>query len=291
MKALVTGAGGMLARSLVPALERAGHEVRALGRADADVTRLDELLRHTHSFLPDWVFHLAAYTKVDDCESRPDHAFLVNGVGSRNAALAASECGAAILGISTDYVFDGNGTVPYREYDASGPQSVYGASKWAGEQAIRELAPRHIIVRTAWLFGDGGANFIDTILRKASSGEPLRVVDDQRGSPTWTHDLAGALVRLAGAGQFGTYHVTNSGDCTWYELAAYALAAAGLRAPLEPIDSAACGRPAPRPAYSVLSNQLYEHATGHRMPHWQEAVERYLQGEGRGVSAAAAERR
>ena len=291
MKALVTGAGGMLACSLIPVLERAGHEVLALGRSDADVTRLEELLRHARSFRPDWIFHLAAYTKVDDCESRHDHAYLVNGVGARNAALAASSCGAAILAVSTDYVFDGTSAVPYREYHTAAPRSVYGASKWAGEQAVRELEPRHIVVRSSWLFGHGGANFVDTILRKASSGERLRVVDDQRGSPTWTHDLAGALVRLAAVGQFGTYHVTNSGDCTWFELAAYALAAAGVKVPLEPTDTAAYGRPATRPAYSVLSNQLYEHATGHRMAHWQEAVERYLLAEGRSASAEAAGRR
>jgi dTDP-4-dehydrorhamnose reductase len=153
---------------------------------------------------------------------------------------------------------------------------VYGASKWAGEQAVREVHPRHMIVRTSWLYGKGGPNFIDTILKKARAGDSLKVVDDQRGSPTWTRDLAAGLIALAATGQYGTYHITNSGDCTWYDLAAYAIGRAGLQVPLERTTTDAIARPAKRPAYSVLRNQFFEHATGTRMPHWQDAVDRYL---------------
>jgi dTDP-4-dehydrorhamnose reductase len=153
---------------------------------------------------------------------------------------------------------------------------VYGASKWAGEQAVREVHPRHMVVRTSWLYGNGGPNFIDTILRKSRAGEPLKVVDDQRGSPTWTEDLAPALVRLSTTGQNGTYHITNAGDCTWYDLAAYVLSGAGVSTSLERTHSRTLGRPAPRPAYSVLSNLIYEHVSGDRMPSWQDAVDRYL---------------
>jgi dTDP-4-dehydrorhamnose reductase len=276
MKALVTGAGGMLAQALLPALERAGWEVLALRKGDADVTRHDALIHPTKMFQPDWIFHLAAFTKVDDCETRADHAFAINGLGSRNAALAAASCGSSILVISTDYVFDGKARAPYREYAAASPRSVYGASKWAGEQAVREIHGRHVVVRTSWLYGKGGTNFVDTILRKARAGESLKVVDDQRGSPTWTLDLAGALIGLAQTAQYGTYHVTNAGDCTWYELAAFALARAGLSVPLERATTAEIARPAPRPCYSVLHNQYYEAVTGARMPAWQDAVERYL---------------
>ncbi len=282
MRALVTGAGGMLGGALLPALTAAGHEVVGLTHADADVTRLDALRRPVAAFRPDWIFHLAAFTRVDDCETQADHAHLVNGLGARNVAQAALESMAAVLSLSTDYVFSGDGRRPYREYDPTGPRSVYGASKLAGEMAVREVNPRHVVVRTAWLYGRGGTNFVDTILARARKGEPLRVVDDQRGSPTSIADLAPALVGLAEAGQYGTYHCTNSGECTWHDLAVHVLGRTGLSVPVARTDSSTLARPAPRPSYSVMSNLLFEHVTGHRMPHWQDAVDRYL-----GVGARA----
>ena len=276
MKLAVTGAGGMLAHALLPALEGSGHTVLALGKSDADVTRLEVLRSALEGFRPDWVVHLAAFTRVDECESRADHAFLVNAQGARNAALAALACGAGLLAISSDYVFDGAATRPYREYDPPGPRSVYGASKWAGEQAVREIQPRHLIVRSAWLYGPGGPNFVDTILAKARAGEALRVVDDQRGSPTFTHDLAAGLIRLIASGQLGTFHCTNAGVCSWYELAAYAIQRAGLEVALQRTDTASFPRPALRPRYTALDNQWFERATGVPLPPWQDAVDRYL---------------
>jgi dTDP-4-dehydrorhamnose reductase len=272
----VTGAGGMLARALVPALERAGHHVVAPPEAECDVTDHATLVRRVKAARPDWVFHLAAYTRVDDCEREPDRAHLVNGLGARNAALAAAEAGAAVLAVSTDYVFGGDGNRPWREHDPAAPRSVYGASKWAGEQAVREVHPRHLVVRTAWLYGAGGPNFVDTILARARAGEALRVVDDQRGAPTWTEDLAPALLALAETAQYGTYHCTSEGDCTWHEFAVHLVRRAGLAAEVARIDSATLGRPAPRPAYSVLDNGWFHHVTGRRMPHWRDAVDRYL---------------
>jgi len=276
VRVLVTGAAGMLGQAVMPALAAAGHAALGLDLPELDVTRLEPLQRAVRGFRPDWVFHLAALTKVDECEARRDEAFLVNGQGARHAALAAVEAGAALLALSTDYVFDGTATSPYGESDDAHPQSVYGASKWAGEQAVREVHPRHAIVRTSWLFGPGGVNFVDTILARARAGEPLRVVDDQRGSPTFTRDLAQGLLRLMAAGAAGTYHCTNSGDCTWYELAVHAVASAGLDVPLERTDTAAFPRPAKRPAYSVLGNTSFEMVTGWRMPAWPDAVERHL---------------
>ena len=276
MRVLVTGAAGMLARAVMPALASAGHTALGLDLPELDVTRLEPLRRAAREFRPDWVFHLAALTKVDECETRREEAFRVNGEGARNAALAALAAGAGLLSLSTDYVFDGRATSPYRESDAAHPQSVYGASKWAGEQAVRESNPRHVIVRTSWLFGPGGINFVDTILSRARAGVPLRVVDDQRGSPTLAGDLAQGLLRLVACERPGTYHCTNSGDCTWYGLAAHALACAGLRTPLERTDTASFPRPAKRPAYSVLGNALFEQVTGWRMPAWQDAVERHV---------------
>jgi dTDP-4-dehydrorhamnose reductase len=272
----VTGAAGMLGRAVMPALAAAGHEALGGDLPELDVTDFARVRGAVAGFHPDWIVHLAAFTKVDECETRRDEAFLVNGLGARNVALAAAAAGAALLAMSTDYVFDGTATSPYREYDAPGPRSVYGASKWAGEQGVREVHPRHVIVRTSWLFGPGGANFVDTILAKARAGERLRVVDDQRGSPTFAHDLAQGLLRLMEAAQYGTYHCTNSGDCTWYELAERALAGAGLRVPLERTDTASFPRPAPRPAYSVLANAYFERVTGWRMPPWPDAVGRHL---------------
>lgn len=286
MKALVTGAGGMLGHALLPMLERGGHVVRGLTHAEVDVTQLAALEKAAAEFRPDWVFHLAAFTKVDDCERASDRAFLVNGLGARNAALAAASVGASLLHVSTDYVFDGSKIGPYREYDDTGPLSVYGQSKLAGERAVREVLPRHQIVRTSWLYGAGGPNFVDTILNKARAGDPLKIVTDQRGAPTWTQDLADGLVRLATLGQYGTYHVTNDGFCTWHEFAVFFLAQAGIAAEVGTTDSLRFARPARRPANSVLSNLLYQEVTGHRLPTWQDAVRRYLQSRAAAASGA-----
>ena len=201
----------------------------------------------------------------------------MNALGARNAALAAGSCGAAVLALSTDYVFDGTATAPYAEDAPAAPASAYGASKWAGEQAVRAVTARHAIVRTSWLFGPGGANFVDTILTRARAGQALHVVGDQRGSPTFTGDLAQGLRRLLEADAAGTFHCTNSGDCTWYDLAAHALACAGLDVPLARTDTASFPRPARRPAYSVLSNGRFEQVTGWRMPPWRDAVRRHLE--------------
>jgi dTDP-4-dehydrorhamnose reductase len=275
VRALVTGAGGLLGRALVPVLRQAGHEVRGLTHRDADVTDYQALSLSIREFRPDWVMHLAAYTRVDDCERHPDRA-RVNEVGARNAALAAAGSEAAILLISTDYVFDGSAAVPYREPDPTGPLNVYGVSKLDGERAVREVHPRPLIVRSSWFYGPLGSNFVDSMLDKARAGEALRVVDDQRGSPTLTTDLAEAVVLLVATAAFGTYHCTGSGDCTWYDLAAHAFEVAGLKPRLGRTDSASFAAPARRPAYSVLSNALYEQVTGHRMPHWRDAVSRHV---------------
>jgi dTDP-4-dehydrorhamnose reductase len=266
----------MLAQALLPALAAAGHEPLAPPESEADVTDEAALQRAFGAFRPEWVFHLAAITQVDRCESEPERAFAVNAEGSRHVARVAAALGAALLAVSTDYVFDGRGTRPYREDDPADPASVYGRSKWAGEVAVRETTPRHLIVRTAWLYGRGGANFPDAILAKARAGGPLAVVDDQRGSPTWSRDLAPMLIALAERAPHGTYHCTSGGDCTWHEFAAHLVARAGLAVPVARTSTAALGRPAPRPAYSVLDTSKTEAATGRRMPHWKDAADHYL---------------
>ena len=276
MKVLVTGAGGMLAHALLPELAARGHEVAAFTRADLDVTRLADVRARVRETRPDWVLHLAAFTNVDGCESEPDRAFVVNGLGARNASMAAFEIGAAVLGLSSDYVFDGKGSAPRREHDIPGPLNVYGRSKMAGERGAREVNPRHVIARTSWLFGRGGSNFVDTILARATSGQPLSVVDDQRGSPTWTGHLAQAIALLMERGEFGTYHVSNSGDCTWHEFASEICAQAGRQVEIARISSERLARPAQRPAYSVLDNTWFAHVSGGRLPHWREGLAAYL---------------
>ena len=275
MKAVVTGAAGMLGQALVPTLASAGWEVFPLDKLDADVTRRDDLRRAFAQTHPDWVFHLAAFTKVNECEGREEYARLVNGHGAGNAAAMAAEMGAAVLFVSTDYVFDGRQREPYREEHPTAPLNAYGRSKEAGEQATRAANDRHLIVRTAWLYGRGGRNFPDAILEKARRGQKLTVVNDQVGSPTWSRDLAAALVRLVASGRLGTFHCTSSGQCSWFDLAVHLVEREKLDTPVVPIPSAPLGPPI-RPAYSVLSNQRYEEATGDRMPCWRDSIDTYL---------------
>jgi dTDP-4-dehydrorhamnose reductase len=275
----MTGAGGLLAHSVRPALEAAGHSVRGLSHAEADVTRPAPLEAAAREFRPDWIFHFAALTRVDECETRRDLAFDVNEAGSRNVARVAAECGASLLAISSDYVFDGRSRRPYLETDPTAPLGVYGASKWAGEQAIREQGVRHVIVRTAWLFGPGGGNFVDSILKKARGGEALTVVSDQTGSPTYAEDLAKALIRLAEIAEYGTYHVVNRGEATWFDLAREAVREAGLRVEVVATSTAKLARPAPRPAYSVLDTGRFQQVSGMTLPDWRDALARHVRGE------------
>jgi dTDP-4-dehydrorhamnose reductase len=224
---------------------------------------------------------------VDGCEGDPDRAFRVNGQGSRNAALAAAAVDAPVLAMSTDYVFDGTTPEPRREGDPPNPLGVYGKSKLAGEQGVRESNPSHVIVRTSWLYGAGGRNFVDTILARARAGDPLRVVNDQHGCPTYARDLSDAVLALIERRPIGTFHVTGTGECTWHDFAVAACELAGVKAEVAAISSAELTRAAKRPAYSVLENGAFEMVTGRRMPHWRDALQRYLQSQSQRVPGAA----
>lgn len=276
MRVLVTGAGGMLAQAALPALRAAGHTVTPCTHADLDITDLAAVRARLAAERPDWVWHLAAFTDVDGCESRSEHAFLVNGLGPRQVAEAAAEVGAAVLAVSTDYVFAGDDPTPRREHDPVGPLSVYGRSKLAGEEGVRETNPRHTIVRTAWLYGAGGRNFVDTIRTRALAGGPLAVVDDQHGAPTWTVDLAAALLGLMERGAHGTFHAVNGGECTWHALAEEIVRLCGAPVTVARISSAELARPAKRPQWSVLDTSFLERTLGRPMPHWRDALARYL---------------
>ena len=254
MRVLVTGAGGQLGREVCEACELAGDSVIGCARADLDVADRESVLQVVAAAAPDVVVHAGAYTNVDGCETDPDRAYAVNALGTRHVAEAARLVGARVCYVSTDYVFDGRAAEPYKEWDATNPLSVYGRSKLAGEAV---LGPGDTIVRTSWVCGRHGRNFVKTILAKAARGEELAVVDDQRGCPTFAEDLAGMIRRLAVGRLPGVFHVTNQGATTWYRFARDAVEAAGLDTALvRPISTAEMQppRPAPRPANSVLDN-------------------------------------
>jgi dTDP-4-dehydrorhamnose reductase len=254
MRLLVTGAGGQLGREVVGVCTAAGDEVVACDHAALDVSDRDQVLQVVAAASPEAVIHAGARTDVDGCETDPDRAYAVNALGTRHVAEAARMVSATVCYVSTDYVFDGRGERPYHEWDATNPVSVYGRSKLGGETA---LGPQDTVVRTSWVCGRHGRNFIRTILSRAATGQPLTVVDDQHGCPTFAEDLAVMIRRLVVARLPGLFHVTNQGATTWYRFARDAVEAAGLDTALvTPITTAQLQppRPAPRPANSVLDN-------------------------------------
>jgi dTDP-4-dehydrorhamnose reductase len=275
MRVTLFGASGLLGHDLVPALSGEHDQVTALSAEDVD---LRDHARARHVILdsrPEWILMLAAYTDVDGCESNRDLAFAVNCDGAVNVAEAAREAGSRLLFVSTDYVFDGSKRSPYETSDPRNPTSVYGESKARAEERLLEILPEVCIARTSWLFGHGGKCFPATILKLASTRPEISVVNDQRGSPTFTRDLASALVQLCRASAHGIVHVTNSGNCTWYEFAAEIVRMSGMPTTVKPVTTAEFPRPARRPAYSVLSPDSL-HAYNVHLPEWQDALRRYL---------------
>jgi dTDP-4-dehydrorhamnose reductase len=266
----------MLGKDLVPILSAKG-QVCARDIDDFDITDPKRVQQEVEALRPQVLVNAAAYTDVDRCESRKEMAFAVNAEGARSVALACAAIGGRMIHLSTDYVFDGSSRVPYREEDIPNPLNVYGSSKLQGERHIQEILENHLIIRTEWLYGRHGKNFVDTILRLAGQQKELRVVDDQRGSPTFTKDLSFALGRLIGIEARGILHVTNSGSCTWYEFTRQILRAKGYNhVQVIPISSGELARPAKRPASSVMDCQRYEKLTGRKMRPWEEALKEYL---------------
>lgn len=276
-RVLVTGAGGQLGRDLVPRLAAAGYDVVAADHAALDVGDRDAVLGALTGLHPDVVVHAAAWTAVDACEADPDRAYRVNALGTRHVADGARRVGAHVVAVSTDYVFDGTKDGPYVEWDEPRPMSVYGRSKRGGEL---ELDPGSALVRTSWVAGRHGGNLVKTVLRLAAADDaPLRFVDDQHGCPTFTPDLADALVRLVAARLPGTFHVTNGGATTWYRFVREVLAAAGHDpARVVPIrtDELDPPRPAPRPANSVLDGAAWRGLGLPPLPDHRDALRRFL---------------
>lgn len=294
MKILITGISGMLGVDLCQVL-REEHEVVGFDLKEfpsvpfssaplvhrGDIARIDEVKRVFHEVVPHLVVHTAAYTDVDGCEKNPDKAYKVNTLGTQNVCRAAQDLGIPVMYISTDFVFDGSKNSPYLESDQPHPISTYGRSKLAGEEYVKNLLKEYFVVRTSWLYGRYGKNFVETILKLAEEKEELTVVDDQVGSPTYTRDLSRKIKELLSAKLYGVYHITNSGSCSWYEFAQKILELAGVRGvKVIPITSEELARPAPRPRFSVLENYCLRLNLGNSMREWREALEEYMEKNG-----------
>lgn len=273
MRIVVTGANGQLGREL--AKQGQEHELVLTDVDSLDITDGKATMSFFRDIKPQAVIHCAAYTNVDGAEADADGAFRVNVVGAQNIAAGCLETGARLVYVSTDYVFDGNGSRQYREFDVVNPQTVYGRTKWQGEEIVRQILGRHYIVRTAWLYGDGN-NFVRTMLRLAEEQSTLRVVDDQIGTPTSTVDLAWSIFRLLTSDAYGTYHATCQGQCSWYEFACEIFRLAGKAVEVVPVATAEFIRPAKRPAYSVLDNYMLRMSVGDPLREWQESLREYF---------------
>jgi dTDP-4-dehydrorhamnose reductase len=273
VKIFITGQQGQLGQALMSSLE--GHELSGGDLPDWDMTDLQQVEQILADFRPDVVVHCAALTNVDHCARHPEEAVRVNGVGTYNIAAACRAVGATLVAVSTNEVFDGRSDRPYQEYDPRNPINPYGYSKFVAEQVVERYAPHYMIVRTAWLYAPGGVNFIHKILTRARSGQPLKVVTDEVGSPTYALDLAGAIAGLVEVGQPGIYHMVNDGACSRYDFAAEILRQSGIDAEIAPITSDAFDRPSTPPSYAPLQN-VFGAALGFRLRSWQDALAAYL---------------
>ena len=279
MKILLIGASGQLGTDLAIALS--GHQLVAPPRQSLDLLQSDRIRQVLQSERPQVVINTAAFHRVDDCESQVSTAFEVNGEAVRNLALAARDIEAVLVHYSTDYVFDGAAGRPYREDDLARPLNVYGASKLAGEHLLESVWEKHILIRTCGLYGRAGSrgkggNFVETMIRKALAKESIRVVDDQRLTPTSTRELAHATVALIENSHYGLFHVTSKGNCTWYEFAGEIFRLLGVQPDLAPTTSDAFATAARRPSYSVLANHNLHELGMDDLKHWRDALREYL---------------
>jgi len=276
MNILITGAKGILGSALFKILSPLNNVIPC-GIDDFDITDFEKASAFIAARKPDIIINCAAYTDVDGCEQNIEQAFLVNGKGTENIAIICKQLDIPIVQISTDYVFDGRKDKPYLEDDPVNPLSIYGKSKLAGEEAVQKTLEKFYIVRTSWLFGENGKNFVDTILKITKEKDELRVVNDQSGSPTYAVDLAKAISELIKTTRYGIYHITNQGNCSWYEFTKVILDAANMKnKTVIPVTTDEFPRPAPRPKNSILENRLFK-SIGFNLPrHYKEAVEEYI---------------
>jgi dTDP-4-dehydrorhamnose reductase len=278
MRVLIIGANGMLGKDLVQVFSDSSIDFIGLGKADLDITDPEATESKILKTNPSVVVLSAAYTLVDNCEDQKELANSINGNGTKNVALACKKFGARLLYVSTDYVFDGSKDSSYIEEDPTNPINVYGQSKLLGEKYIQEILNDYLIIRTSWLFGLGGKNFVESILNRGRKGENLKVVNDQFGSPTYTGDLAAAILKLVQNGVKGIINISNSGECSWQEFAAAIYSGVGLdESKVAPISTAEFGAKAPRPKNSRLSSERFEKVAGYRLRDWKEALKNYLE--------------
>ncbi len=278
MSILIIGANGMLGKDLVQVLRGSSFEFLGLGKSDLDITDLKAIENKLLKVNPSVVILSAAYTLVDNCEDQKELANSINGDGAKNVALVCKKIGARLLYVSTDYVFDGSKDSSYVEEDLTNPINVYGQSKLLGEKNIQDILSDYLIIRTSWLFGLGGKNFVESILKRGQKGEDLRVVSDQIGAPTNTKDLAVAIVKLLRNDTKGIINISNSGECSWQEFAAAIYSEIGLdESKVASISTEEFGAKAPRPKNSRLSSERFEKVAGYRLRDWKEALKDYLE--------------
>ena len=275
-RVMITGANGQLGRAVNLQYADSGeYELINTDVGELDITNIDKVMTFVREVKPYAIINCAAYTAVDACEKEEDLAFRINAIGPRNLSIAATETGAKMMHVSTDYVFDGNGTRPYRETDPTGPQGAYGRTKRAGEDFVREFSDRHFIVRTAWLYGDG-KNFVKTMLRLSETNDKVRVVMDQVGSPTSADELAKAIAYLLPTENYGLFHGTCEGDCSWAQFTEEIFRLAGKNTIVEAITSEEYAAAAKRPAYSILENYMLKMTTDFMFADWHDAIAAYI---------------
>jgi len=274
VRIFITGSRGQLGTALWKRLS-ADHTLEAGDLPDWDMTDPGGAAQRIIDFAPDVVIHAAAMTNVDYAAEHPEEAVRVNGIGTYNVVMACREVGAALVHVSTNEVFDGQASRPYQEYDARRPINPYGYSKFVAEQVVERFAPQYAIVRTAWLYGPNGVNFIHKILQRARAGQALRVVTDEVGSPTYVCDLADGIARLVELERPGVFHLVNAGACSRYEFAQEIVRLAGLDVPIEPITSDAFKRASTPPPYAPLDN-VFAAALGVSLRPWQEVLAEYI---------------
>ncbi|WP_141336619.1 dTDP-4-dehydrorhamnose reductase [Paenibacillus sp. tmac-D7] len=276
MKVLVTGAKGQLGQDVVSLFQQQQHDVWGMTRNELDITDQEQCISKISEIQPDVIVHCAAYTAVDQAETDEDQAYAVNAVGTRNLAVAAEQFGSKLCYISTDYVFDGQASKPYTEYDNTNPTGVYGKSKRAGEWLVQNLSSKFFIVRTSWVFGLHGNNFVKTMLKLAQERSQLKVVHDQIGSPTYTADLAEFILQLVSTEKYGIYHASNAGVCSWFEFAKAIFEERGINITVDPCTTEEFPRPAPRPKYSVMDHLSIRTNGFEDMRHWRDALRDFL---------------
>ena len=281
MKILVTGGTGLLGTDLVALLAEQKHSILKPDSKDLDISNAAVVQSTIEKSNPQLFIHCARYTDVDGCEKDQDKAIRINGLGTKNIAESCEKLDIPIVYLSTDYVFNGNNQVPYRESDPIDPINVYGMSKLMGERYIQKATLKYFIVRTSWVYGKGGRNFVDTILDKAKTALELKVVNDQIGSPTWSVDLSKAIADLIVTSEYGIYHITNNGICSWFDFAQKILEFSEIEGiKVIPASSQEINRPARRPAYSKLNTDSFQNTTGHKLRTWEEALKDYMKTKG-----------